>query len=61
MEEGDEEIELFFELGNEVMSEHFDFRPSTPEEWKHWTEHPDFNQKGMFFALLEGQLVGHAG
>ncbi len=61
MEEGDEEIELFFELGNEVMSEHFDFRPSTPEEWKHWTEHPDFNRKGMFFALLEGQPVGHAG
>lgn len=61
MEEGEEEIELFRRLDNEAMSEHFDYRPRTLEEWKHWSEHPDFNRKGMFFALLEGKPVGHVG
>lgn len=61
MEDGEEEIELLRRLNNEAFSEHFDYRPTTLEELKHWSEHPDFDRKGWFFALLEGKPVGHVG
>jgi len=61
MEDGEEEIELLRRLNNEAFSEHFDYRPTTLEEMKHWLEHPDFDRKGWFFALLEGKPVGHVG
>ena len=61
MEEGEREIELFRRLDNEAFREHFDYRPRTAEEWNHWSEHPDFNRQGMFFALLNGEPVGHVG
>jgi len=61
MEEGEEEIELLGRLNNEAFSEHFDYRPTTLEELKHWSEHPDFDRKGWFFAVLEGKPVGHVG
>jgi mycothiol synthase len=61
MKESMEDIELLRWLNDETFSEHFDFRPSTIEEWKHWCSHPDFDHKGWFFALLEGKPVGHVG
>jgi len=61
MKESMEDIELLRWLNDETFSEHFDFRPSTIEEWKHWCSHPDFDYKGWFFALLEGKPVGHVG
>ena len=61
MKESMEDIELLRWLNDETFSEHFDFRPSTIEEWKHWFSHPDFDYKGWFFALLEGKPVGHVG
>ena len=61
MKEGTEDIELLRRLDNETFSEHFDFRPSTLEEWKHWFSHPDFDHEGWFFALLGGKPVGHVG
>ena len=61
MNESMEDIDLLRWLDNETFSEHFDFRPSTIEEWKHWCSHPDFDHKGWFFALLEDKPVGHIG
>jgi len=51
MKESMEDIELLRWLNDETFSEHFDFRPSTIEEWKHWFSHPDFDYKGWFFPL----------
>lgn len=61
MKEGIEDINLLRWLDNEAFSEHFNFRPRTLEEWKHWSKEPDFDQEGWFFALLEGKPVGHVG
>lgn len=61
MKKGLQDIELLRRLDNEAFSEHFDFRPRTLEEWKHWSEEPDFDWKGWFFALLEGEPVGQIG
>ena len=61
MRESTEDIRLLRWLVNETFSEHFDFRPSTLEEWKHWSEHPDFDRKGWFFALLADDPVGLVG
>lgn len=57
----EEDIELLRWLDNEAFSEHFDFRPTTLEEWKHWCTHPDFDHKGWFVAYLKGKPVGHVG
>lgn len=59
--EGMEDIHLLRRLDNEAFSEHFNFRPSTLEEWKHETNHPDFDRHGWFFAILEDEPVGHVG
>ena len=59
--EGIEDIKLLWKLNNEAFSEHFDYRPSTLEEWKHWLSHPDFDREGWFIAALEGKPVGHVG
>jgi mycothiol synthase len=61
MNESAEDIELLRWLNNETFSEHFDFRPTTLEEWKHWCTHPDFDYEGWFFANLEGKPVGYVG
>lgn len=61
MEKDEESIELLRWLNNEAFSEHFDFRPLTLEEWKHWFSHPDFDNEGWFIAFLEGKPVGHVG
>lgn len=61
MKEDTEDIDLLRWLDNEAFGEHFDFRPSTIEEWKHWSEHPDFDRQGWYFALLEDKPVGHVG
>jgi len=61
MKEGIEDIELLRRLDNEAFSEHFNFRPSTLEEWKHWFKHPDFDREGWFLALPEDKPVGHVG
>lgn len=59
MKEGIEDIELVRRLYNEAFSEHFNFRPLTLEEWKHWSKNPDFDREGWFFALLEDKPMGH--
>lgn len=61
MKESEEDIKLLRMLDNETFSEHFDFRPTTLAEWKHWCTHPDFDHEGWFFAYLEGKPVGHVG
>lgn len=61
MNEGAEDIKLMWRLNDEAFSEHFDYRPSTLEEWKHWFSHPDFDREGWFIAFLEGKPVGHVG
>jgi mycothiol synthase len=58
---GIDEIKLIRKLNNEAFSEHFDFRPATLEEWKHWFKEPDFDREGFFFALLKEEPVGHVG
>jgi len=59
MKEGIKDIELVRRLYNEAFSEHFNFRPLTFEEWKHWSKNPDFDREGWFFALLEDKPTGH--
>ncbi len=61
MKEDAEDIELLRWLINESFSEHFNFRPSTLEEWKHWCSHPDFDHEGWFIAYLKDKPVGHVG
>lgn len=61
MNEGVEDIELLRRLDNEAFSEHFNYRPSTIEEWKHEFSHPDFDRHGWFFAISEDKPVGHVG
>jgi mycothiol synthase len=61
MKDNVKDKELLRWLSNETFSEHFDFRPTTIEEWKHWCTHPDFDHEGWFFARLEGKPVGYVG
>jgi mycothiol synthase len=61
MRAGIDEIKLIRKLNNEAFSEHFDFRPTTLEEWEHWSREPDFDREGFFFALLKEEPVGHVG
>lgn len=61
MNETSEDIQLMRELNNEAFKEHFNFRPSPLEEWKHWNSHPDFDREGWLFALLGTEPVGFVG
>ncbi len=61
MRAGIDEIKLITKLNNQAFSEHFNFRPTTLEEWKHWSKDPDFDREGFFFALLKEQPIGYVG
>jgi len=61
MRAGLDEIKLIRKLDNEAFSDHFNFRPMTLEEWKHWCKDPDFDREGVFFALVKEEPVGHVG
>lgn len=58
--EGD--IELFNWLGNETFKEHFNYRPDTLEEVRHFLfSDLYYNDKTVFFAVLDGEGVGYVG
>lgn len=58
----DDDIRLFDRLHNEAFSEHFNFRPRTLEETRHRLLHnPYAEQRGFFFATLDGADVGYVG
>jgi mycothiol synthase len=61
MNETPEDLQLMRELNNEAFKEHFNFRPSTIEEWRHWSQHPDFDREGWFFTYLGTKPVGFVG
>jgi mycothiol synthase len=61
MNESSEDLQLMRELNNEAFKEHFNFRPSTLEEWQHWSQHPDFDRQGWFFTFLDAKPVGFVG
>jgi mycothiol synthase len=61
MNETSEDLQLMRELNNEAFKEHFNFRPSTIEEWQHWSKHPDFDREGWFFTFLGTEPVGFVG
>ncbi len=58
----EEDIKLFNWLDNETFKEHFDFRPSTLEEIRHFLfSDPRLQEQEVFFALLDGETVGCIG
>ena len=58
----EEDIKLFNWLDNETSKEHFDFRPETLEETRHFLfSDPRLKEQEVFFALLEGETVGCIG
>jgi mycothiol synthase len=58
----EEDIELFNWLGNETFKEHFNYRPDTVEEIRHFLSSDlYYNVKEVFFAVLDGEAVGYVG
>jgi mycothiol synthase len=58
----EEDIELFNWLGNETFKEHFNYRPDTVEEIRHFLSSDlYYNVKEIFFAVLDGEAVGYVG
>ncbi|MEE8636637.1 MAG: GNAT family N-acetyltransferase [Dehalococcoidia bacterium] len=59
----EKDLKLFTWLINETFKEHFNFRPDTVEEVRHFLFSDDlyFNEKGIFFAELDGESVGYIG
>jgi mycothiol synthase len=58
----EEDIELFNWLGNETFKEHFNYRPDTVEEIRHFLSSDlYYNVKEVFFAVLNGEAVGYVG
>jgi ribosomal protein S18 acetylase RimI-like enzyme len=57
------DIELFTWLSNETFKEHFDSRPDTLEEVRHFLFSDLYFNKGkdIFFAELDGESVGYIG
>jgi len=57
-----DDIKLLNWIINETFKEHFDFRPETVEETKHWVENrPWCDIAEYFFGYLGEDLVGHVG
>jgi len=57
-----DDIKLLNWITNETFKEHFDFRPETVEETKHWVENrPWCDIAEYFFGYLDDNLVGHVG
>ncbi len=58
----EEDMKLFTWLLNETFKEHFNFRPDTLEEIGYFLfSDLYFNEKEIFFAVLDGENVGYAG
>jgi mycothiol synthase len=59
----DEDIKLFTWLLNETFKEHFNFRPDTVEEVRHFLFSDLYYKKykEIFFAELDGESVGYIG
>jgi diamine N-acetyltransferase len=58
----EEDIELFNWLGNETFKEHFNYRPDTVEEIRHFLSSDlYYNVKEVFFAVLDSEPVGYVG
>jgi len=59
----EEDIKLWTWLSNETFKEHFNFRPGTLEEIRHFLlSDPYYNKlKEIFFAELDGESVGYIG
>ena len=57
-----DDIKLLNWIINETFKEHFDFRPETVEETRHWVENrPWCDIAEYFFGYLDKRLVGHVG
>jgi len=57
-----DDIKLLNWIINETFKEHFDFRPETVEETKHWVENrPWCDIAEYFFGYLSNNMVGHVG
>jgi len=59
----EEDVKLFTWLSNETFREHFDSRPDTIEEVRHFLFSDLYFDKGkdIFFAELDGESVGYIG
>ncbi len=58
----EEDMKLFTWLLNETFKEHFNFRPDTLEEIRYFLfSDLYFNEKEIFFAVLNGENVGYVG
>lgn len=56
----EDHIELFCRLDNEIYKEHFNFRPGTLEEARHFLFlSPHFTQRETFFAVLNSEKIGY--
>ena len=60
--ERDDDIRLLTWLWNETFKEHFNFRPDTVEEVRHFLfSDLYFKEKEIFLAVLDGDNVGYVG
>ena len=58
----EEDIKLFHWLSNETFKEHFNFRPDTLEEIRHFLfSDPFLKEQDIFFAVLDGESIGYVG
>jgi GNAT superfamily N-acetyltransferase len=58
----EEDIKLYNWLGNETFKEHFNYRPDTVEEIRHFLfSDLYYDDKEVFFAVLDGKGVGYVG
>ena len=58
----EEDIKLLTRLINETFKEHFDFRPNTLEEIRHFLfSTPFLKEQEVFFAVLDGENIGYIG
>ena len=57
-----DDIKLLNWIVNETFKEHFDFRPETVEETRHWVENkPWCDIAEYFFGYLSDNIIGHVG
>jgi len=58
----EEDTKLLTSIINETFKDLFDFRPETVEEMRHFLfSDPCLSEKEVFFAELEGEIVGYIG
>ena len=58
----EEDLELLTWLINETFKEHFNFRPDTVEEIRHFLfSDPRLKEQEVFFAVVDGESIGYIG